>query len=152
MFGLWQNTGTYSIHYTDISLEILKYYEDSKLDFINHKTLELWKIDSLVKSEGIVTKKGFEREYAIVYKIKIRIPTIGIIFFIGILYATPVWIDLAQHCFRFDCKTFSSYPLLFKLLKPNFSNSSPSLGLIYLFVENLCLIFLFVEILVTVCY
>ena len=66
MFGLWQNTGTYSIHYTDISLEILKYYEDSKLDFINHKSLELWKIDSLVNSEGIVTKKGFEREYAIV--------------------------------------------------------------------------------------
>ena len=60
MFGLWQNTGTYSIHYTDISFEILKYYEDSKLDFINHKTLELWKIDSLVKSEGIVTKKGLK--------------------------------------------------------------------------------------------
>ena len=52
------------------------------MDFINHKTLELWKIDSLVNSEGIVTKKGFEREYAIVYKIKIRIPTIGIIFFL----------------------------------------------------------------------
>ena len=66
MFGLWQNTGIYSIHYTDISLEISKCYENSILDFINHKTLELWKIDSLGKSEGIVTKKGFEREYAIV--------------------------------------------------------------------------------------
>ena len=76
-----------------------------------------------------------------VYKIKIRIPTIGIIFFIGILYATPVRIDQAQHCAKFDCKTFSSYPLLFKLLKPNFSNSSSSLSLIYLFVRNLCLIF-----------
>ena len=71
MFGLWQNTG---IHWN------IENYEDSKLDFINHKTLELWKIDSLVNSEGIVTKKGFEREYAIVYKIKIRIPTIGVNF------------------------------------------------------------------------
>ena len=67
-----------------------------------------------------------------------------IFLFIGILYATPVRIDQAQHCAKFDCKTFSSYPLLFKLLKPNFSNSSPSLSLIYLFVENLCLIFFFV--------